>query len=143
MLPNPYGTGQHQLARHLAGYRPGPGGSVPPEPAASAAPPDVGAWRASDVLAERCGITVTAAGVEELAARGLIRAARKLRGVQLYSGEDLAAVDPAAVAGAQAASRRRWCSTDSLMLSARDPHRLLGLARIGWRSATAKATSGC
>ena len=66
---------------------------MPPDPAAApSAPPDLGAWRASDVLAGRCGIPVTAAGVEQLAARGLIRPAGKYRGCQLYSGQDLAAV---------------------------------------------------
>jgi hypothetical protein len=103
---------------------------VPPEPAASTAPPDVGAWRASDVLAERCGITVTAAGVEELAARGLIRPARKLRGVQLYSGEDLAAVDSAAVADAQARRDRTAAEAAAYMAIRERDFRLLAKVRL-------------
>jgi hypothetical protein len=101
---------------------------LPPEPAA--APPDLGAWRASDVLAERCGIPVTAAGVEELAARGLIRAGKKYRGCQLYSGEDLAAVDPAAVADAQARRDRTAAEAAAYMAIREADFRLLAKVRL-------------
>ena len=101
---------------------------MPPEPAAvPAATPDLGAWRASDVLAERCGITVTPAGVEELAARGLIRPAKKYRGCQLYSGEDLAAIDPDAVADAQA---RRDRTAAYMAIREHDFRRLAKVALI-------------
>lgn len=107
-----------------------PGGSLPPEPAAApAVPPDLGAWRASDILAERCGIRVTAAGVEELAARGLVRAAGKCRGCQLYSGEDLASVDPAAVADAEARRDRTAAEAAAYMAIREADFRLL--ARVG------------
>lgn len=67
---------------------------------------DVGAWRASDFLRDKFGIPVTAGGVEELAARGVIDLApqdRRYRGNQLYSGASLEALDDRqAVADAEA-----------------------------------------
>jgi hypothetical protein len=104
---------------------------LPPEPpATSAAPADLGAWRASEILAERCGITVTAAGVEELAARGLIRPAKKYRGCQLYSGQDLAAVDAAAVAEAQARRDRTAAEAAAYMAIRESDFRLLAKVRL-------------
>ena len=99
---------------------------MPPEPAA---PVDLGAWRASDVLAERCGFAVTAAGVEELASRGLIRPAGSYRRCQLYSGEDLAAVDPGAVADAQARRDRTAAEAAAYMDIRERDFRLL--AKVG------------
>lgn len=92
--------------------------------------PDLGAWRAADLLASRLGLAVTAAGIEELAARGAIRPTHKLRGVQLYSGEDLAALaDPAVVAGAQASRDRTAAEAAAYMRIREKDFRLL--AKVG------------
>jgi hypothetical protein len=69
--------------------------------------PDVGAWRASDFLADKFGIPVTAGGVEELAARGVIAVAGEYKGCTLYSGDDLTRLsDRQAVADAEARKDR-------------------------------------
>jgi hypothetical protein len=69
--------------------------------------PDCGAWRASDYLGEKFGMKMTAGGVEELAARGLIRTAGEYKGYQMYSGSDLARFGDAGAAAAAEAARDR------------------------------------
>jgi hypothetical protein len=60
--------------------------------------PDVGAFRAAGALSERLGITVTPAGVAELARRELIPQAGDYKGWTLYSGLAIETFTDAAVA---------------------------------------------
>lgn len=53
--------------------------------------PDLGAYRAAEVLAERLGVDVDPDAVVELARLGRIREAGDYKGHTLYSGRDLAA----------------------------------------------------
>jgi hypothetical protein len=67
--------------------------------------PDVGQWRAAEMLSERLGVEVTADAVRELARTGAIPVAGEYKGSPLYSGlalekfNDRAAVTAAAESG--------------------------------------------
>jgi hypothetical protein len=94
-------------------------------------PGDVGAWRASDYLAARFGIPVTAGGVEELAARGLVGRAKVYRGCQLYDGGSLEALtDRQVVADAEQRRDRNAADSAAYMTIRQTDFRLLVRVRF-------------
>jgi hypothetical protein len=83
--------------------------------------PDLGAWRAAEILSARLGVIVTADGVAELARRGLLASAGWYKDWPLYDGRAIEAfADPDAAEEASRAGQLR---------TADDAARHLGIRR--------------
>jgi hypothetical protein len=92
--------------------------------------PDVGVYRAAEILSERLGVPVSTDGIRELRRTGIIPAAGRYKGNRLYSGRAIEAFADVAVLN--------QAEIDGYLMPTAEAMTLLGCRERDWRHLLAK-----